>query len=498
MTTCTFSIKNFRLNPAISTDVIILIRVTVIIILSKLSNITTVAATRNGDDYSNLPFDHEGFADRLTSKLYSTGSSNECSSSLGISMAFSLIYPAAEGDSKVQIRDVLTYPSNSQSQGLIWSDTASRLISANEGTCLYQNTGVYSINVCAPTIKIANSLFVNSKINLNPSYKESIGAYMQELDFSDEAAGEQINTWVSSSTNGLIDSIVEDGPLDSMVIAINSIYLKASWASKFKALYTNEDFFYTTPSRSTKLEGNAHFMHQVNSFDYSEEALPGFQVLKLPFAGSGSLSMILVLPFGEGIEKTEASSEDVLATLPYLQATKVAVGIPKFEFKSKYENALKGALKSLGITAPFAGGLCIEDGDCSVPIDKVIQKTYISIDENGVEAAAVTAVTVMKSLLFMTPTKATLFLADHPMQFFIHDEEENLILFEGRVGSPVIPGSSNALLSANHKDDNFWINQFRADVILPPGFIAPIKEAPIEEARGRLIERIKKLFDLFF
>jgi len=444
------------------TKAAILLRVAFTTALVNLSNLSTVAAN------DLVPLEHAIFADFLTSELYSGGSSsNECSSSLGVSMAFSLVYPAASGESEVQIREVLKYPSNSQSQGLIWEDTTTDITSVNNGECIK-----YAYNkkcsVFAPTIKIANRVYVNNNIELNSTYAESIGEFVESLEFSASDAGEQINKWVEISTNGLIDSIIAGGSIPESItlIAINSIYLKAGWLKKFKPGFTTQESFYTTPSRSTALDQQVHFMHQVSAFDYSETALKGFQVLKLPLAGSVTLSMILVLPFGGDGEVTEVGSKDVLEALPLLENTDVAVGIPKFEFHSEYEVKLKEALQTLGVTAPFGGGLCIEEGSCNSAIDKVIQKTFIGVDEEGVEAAAVTAITMMKSIINFGPNESKLFLADHPMQFFIYDEKENLVFFEGRIGNPVIPTGSTAE-SSQHTEDDFWSSKFQTTVALP-------------------------------
>ena len=63
--------------------------------------------------------DQQMFADELTSTLYTNA--NECSSALGVSMAFSLIYPGSTGDGLEEIRDTLYYPEGSNMR-LVWED----------------------------------------------------------------------------------------------------------------------------------------------------------------------------------------------------------------------------------------------------------------------------------------------------------------------------------------------------------------------------------------
>ena len=81
----------------------------------------------------------------------------------------------------------------------------------------------------------------------------------------------------------------------------------------------------------------------------------------------------------------------MVGALSGLQRHRVALGLPKFELEREYKDDLKAALMAFGISQVFQGGLCVYENDCNAFLDYVIQKTFISVDENGVEAAAVTA-----------------------------------------------------------------------------------------------------------
>ena len=403
---------------------------------------------------ASIRTNHRGFADALTTNLYEKD--NECTSALGVSMAFSLIYPGSTGVSTEQIRDVMGYPSGTQMQ-LIWKNVSSRLDSTYEGQCQMFFGG--ECNEQAPTLKVANSVWLDDERTLAADYEVVVGEFVHQIDFEAANSPVIVNDWVENQTNGLIDSIVPgDRPLypPYILIAINSIYLKASWLDPFNEQKTSDDFFYSMPNRQTKVS-NAHFMHQVYDYlHYSHEALPGYQVAQIPFAAS-TMSMIFVLPNSDGVELT-ASSEQVLTALEKLETTRVALSLPKFKFESKYEDALKKALQTIGVVAPFTGDLCGLYGYCGPYIDKVIQKTVIDVNEKGVEAAAVTAIMVLESA---GPSEdPTLMVLDHPFQFFIYDKEENLVLFEGRLGAPDVPEGSVASLQSMHSEDDFWSKNF--------------------------------------
>ena len=215
-------------------------------------------------------------------------------------------------------------------------------------------------------------------------------------------------------------------------------------------------------------------MHAVERFPYSDGALPGHQLLSMPFANSNT-SMVFVLPMMDGAETV--LSTDVMAALEGLQPTRLALAVPKFKFESAYTNALEDALFQLGIEAPFtagAGGLCglfqNEEGCERLVIGSVIQKTVIDVNEGGVEAAAVTAMGVkVTSAEPADRDDPVLVVLDHPFQFFIHDATENLMLFEGRLGAPQVPGVAPAapLLDARHADRNFWSKTFNVRPVAP-------------------------------
>ena len=129
-----------------------------------------------------------------------------------------------------------------------------------------------------------------------------VGSYAKQTDFEAEDSPVIINEWVNNATNGLIDSIVDEGaPLfpPYVLITINSIYLKARWTEQFAKYRTNLDTFYASASRNAEVS-KAHFMNHVFDYlPYSHDALPGYQVVKIPFAAS-QMSMIFVLPMSDG------------------------------------------------------------------------------------------------------------------------------------------------------------------------------------------------------
>ena len=69
-------------------------------------------------------------------------------------------------------------------------------------------------------------------------------------------------------------------------------------------------------------------------------------------------------------------------------------------------------------------------------IGAVLQQAFVSVDEKGTEAAAATAVVMIRSAAVTSPEEAVAFQADHPFLFYIRHRPTGLVLFIGRVSDP--------------------------------------------------------------
>jgi serpin B len=87
-----------------------------------------------------------------------------------------------------------------------------------------------------------------------------------------------------------------------------------------------------------------------------------------------------------------------------------------------------GVQKAFGRDADFSG-IAGDKGDLF--ISEIIQKTFIDVDEAGVEAAAATFLSIRAASL--VPHKKQ-FIADHPFLFYI--QVKKVVLFVGKVTNP--------------------------------------------------------------
>jgi len=91
-----------------------------------------------------------------------------------------------------------------------------------------------------------------------------------------------------------------------------------------------------------------------------------------------------------------------------------------------------GMAKAFSGAANFSG---ITDAE-RLFISDVIHKTFISVAENGTEAAAATAVIITAASAPGEEPEYKVFRADHPFLFLIVDRKTGAILFMGRLMDP--------------------------------------------------------------
>jgi len=210
----------------------------------------------------------------------------------------------------------------------------------------------------------------------------------------------------------------------------NAIYFKAAWMEPFEESLTEDGIFYdlsvkeiATPMMS--LGSSASFLYYKGD---------GFQAVELPYVG-GRVSMLVLVPdqgqFASFEESLNAEKLDqIIANLAYQS---IFLNFPKFEFET--EISLADILAEMGMpsafrdTADFSGMTGAND----LFISDVFHKAFISVDEEGTEAAAATAV-VMK--LTAAPESPLRLNVDRPFTFLIRDHQTNSILFMGRVVEP--------------------------------------------------------------
>jgi serine protease inhibitor len=120
--------------------------------------------------------------------------------------------------------------------------------------------------------------------------------------------------------------------------------------------------------------------------------------------------------------------------LAKMDSAEVDLWLPKF--KIEYSITLNDALKAMGMISAF------DDADFSkmrhekdLFISRVLHKTYVKVDEEGTEAAGVTAVEFTRSSV--SPGNNEVYMKiNRPFIFAIRENTSGAILFIGKVVNP--------------------------------------------------------------
>jgi serine protease inhibitor len=285
---------------------------------------------------------------------------------------------------------------------------------------------------------IANSVWYRPEFALDSAFLDRTVTYfdaaVRPLDFASPNAAPTINQWVADATHGRITEIV-DPPIPPDVIAylINAICFKGTWTTQFSQSSTYPAPFYRADGTSRDVP----MMHTQKPIPVGYASGSDVQVLDLPYGG-GAYSMTIVLPaHGASLDSlvgtvTEAQWEEWIGALDSLS---LDVTMPKFQLE--YEQSLLDALEALGMRVAFCRNVPAVDPDFTAMyppggacISNVKHKTWVDVNEEGTEAAAVTSVEI--GLTSLPPTV----IVDHPFLFAIRERFSGTILFLGAIGDP--------------------------------------------------------------
>ena len=108
--------------------------------------------------------------------------------------------------------------------------------------------------------------------------------------------------------------------------------------------------------------------------------------------------------------------------------------MPRMELK--FRTILNKPLAELGMRNSFISGVADFSGItdyADLYIGKVIQATYVKMDEEGTEAAAVTATLKNECTSIGSEPTPLIFNMNRPFVFIIREKDSNTILFMGKV-----------------------------------------------------------------
>lgn len=261
-------------------------------------------------------------------------------------------------------------------------------------------------------LKVANSIWHNSDSQgkIKEDYinyaKENFGAVAKDVPLNKLV--DSVNNWVNENTNGLIPTLFSQNlPGDTNTILINTLYLKSSWLSTFNENLTKEDDFTTIDNKTVKKD----FMSQEEKFLYYEDKES--QLVILPMEGDVYMAVVL------------GDNNNILNKIKKASNQLVMIKMPKFEVETSFDkkeliNYLESKDVDLALRNDGSADFSNMIEGAGINIGNIIQKTKIKVDEEGTEAAAVTAITMLENTAVKEPQKPKEFIANKPFTYYIY------------------------------------------------------------------------------
>jgi serine protease inhibitor len=355
---------------------------------------------------------------------------NICLSPYSIQAALAMTYAGAQGSTMSQMAEALGFPKNPADLADGFQKLDAALIASRERGG--KDTSLH----------VANRLFGAAGFSFRPAFLELLklqfSAPLEELDFqkNPSAAADLINGWVEKQTEKRIQNLIPADALDktTTLVLVNALYLKIPWGEEFSAGGTKDLPFLV----SGRDKANVPTMARTDSFGYSE--LPGFQAVGIPFRG-GQFQFLILLPAKPG--SADLPSSDLLEKCASLPRQDVSLFLPKFKLEPPTISLAK-TLQSLGIQAAFDlprgsadfDGMAPRKPDDYLYLSDVFHKTFFALDEKGVEAAAATAVVMMRATSMPVQSNPIEVRVDRPFFFAIQHIPTSACLFLGKITDP--------------------------------------------------------------
>lgn len=345
-------------------------------------------------------------------------------SPFSISTALGMTYNGARRDTKKAMASVLGF-----------SDASNQKIN-DEAKAILTSMGKVGGNT---RLEVANALFANQNVSFKRDFldtnKNFYDATARSLDFNSPQALGTINSFVSEKTHDKIPTIIDEIAPDAILYLINAIYFKGTWEHEFKKSATRDEDFHLFSGKTASVK--MMHMHR-EDFSYLENA--EFQAINL-FYKDKRLSMFVFLPSkSSSLDKFEAdlTVEKLEGWCKRFGRREGSLAMPRFKIEDKMK--LKEPLSSLGMAIAFNEGKAdfkdMADIEENIFISQVLHKTFMEVNEEGTEAAAVTAVEMRATSAMVNPVEPFNMVVDRPYFLALRDNETGSILFLGHVTKP--------------------------------------------------------------
>ncbi len=355
-------------------------------------------------------------------------------SPISLSLALSMTLAGAEGSTKEAMLKTLHYNLDANALHPVLNALVLDIKASEENVMEDMEGNPFQLN-------IANSIWGQAGLDFKSAFLDTLaknygaGIYRVDYKSAPDEARKTINEWVSEETEEKIPNLIPPGAIDGLtrLVLANAIYFNGSWYTPFKPSMTSKETFY-------QLDGSES---QVEMMKLYGEGMPYFrgddyQAVQLNYLSRDFVMNIIVPDQGAFADVENALSDTILNEILYqLSYQDVDLEMPKYDFEARF-NATQ-VLQNLGMAEAFDpdeadfSGMTDEE---KLYITSVIHKATITVDEQGTEAAAATAVIMGVESAAPSEDEPIKLVIDRPFIFTIEHQPTGTILFIGRVTQP--------------------------------------------------------------
>lgn len=281
-------------------------------------------------------------------------------------------------------------------------------------------------------VKIANSLWLRddeSRLQAEKDFLQKCCDYYSAEVFKapfDSQTVKDMNSWVSEKTDGMIKEIIDKISSESIMFLLNVVMFDAVWDEPYMNGVVSSGTF-------TSVSGEQRIVNMMPSGEniyLEDDSATGF----IKDYKDGKYAFAALLP-NENININDyvesLTGEKISAILGNAKNEMVSVKIP--QFTCEFDMSLKNVLSDMGIDQAFDEtkadfSKMAKSSEGNIFIGDVFHKTFITVDERGTKAGAVTKVEV-KDTAALTQVKEV--FLERPFVYMIIDKSNNLPIFMG-------------------------------------------------------------------
>ena len=250
-------------------------------------------------------------------------------------------------------------------------------------------------------------------------------AEVESMDFSSKSSVERINKWCSILTHGKIPKIIDGLNENDVMYLLSSIYFEGKW--KAEELFEERNTELGEFTNEQGIKSMVPLMWSWEKFDYYKG--DNFASLSIPY--KGGYDFVVLLPDEGTTLKTMTSSfnqnewEKMLTQ--YSDTNDIILQLPKYDIDFNF--SLNDFLKKAGVVTAFDPAQARFENICKqkIYLSKVEQRSKISVNENGTQAASITSESMYQGF----DTEPIDFFVTRPFLYIIKESSTGAILFIG-------------------------------------------------------------------